>query len=303
MMCTRCLLLWACCGLTQVFLGATAGAESADQLVLQDCLVKVRDEVRVPAPEQGVLMQFPVREGSRVAEGDVLAVIDDREAQAALKIAQYGLEAAAKRATDMVEEKYARKASEVAEVDWKKALQANERKKDAVPEMEILQKKLAFGRAQLQIEKAQKDRELARLDARTKLAERDAAQLAVDWRTISASFPGEVVATYRHQGEWVNPGDPILLLVRFDELYVEAYADANQYDRAEILGRPVSVELHRARGNKFSVSGAIVYVEQEVQSDGRFKVRAQVTNSLRGKNWRIQPGMRATMTIPLGPSP
>ena len=281
-------------------------AQATDELVLIDCLVNVRDEVRIPASESGVLMEFPVREGSSMAEGDVLAVIDDREAQAQLKISQYGLEAAAKRATDRIEEKYARKAAEVAEQDWKKALAANAQKRDAVPVIEVMQKKLSFERSNLQIEKAQKDRELARLDAHTKHAERDAAQMAVDWRTIRAPFAGEVVTTYRHEKEWVNPGDPILLLVRFDKLYVENFVDAKQYDRGDILGQEVSVQLTRARGRQFKVSGKVVYVDQEVQSDGRFKVRAEVLNIKEKNNWLIQPGMKATMTIYMGgeaPSP
>ena len=274
--------------------------QAADDIVLTDCLVIVRDEVRIPSPETGILMKFSLREGSQVEEGDVLAVIDDREAQARLEIAQYGFEAAAKRATNRIEEKYARKAAEVAEQDWKKALAANMQKKDAVPAIEVMQKKLSFERSQLQIEKAQEDREQARYDARTKKAERDAAQMEVDWRTIIAPFAGEVVNTYRHEKEWVNPGEPILLLVRFDILYGEDFVDAKMFDRGDVLGKQVSVQLTRARGKQFEVSGTVVYADQEVQSDGRFKVRAEIMNTKRNGNWQIQPGMKATMTIHTG---
>ena len=281
-------------------IASSAPAQAADDLVMKDCLVIVRDEVQIPASESGVLMELPVREGSRMAEGDKLAVIDDREAQAGLNIAQFGLESAIKRATDMIEEKYARKAAEVAEQDWKKALAANVQKRDAVPAIEVMQKKLAYERSRLQIEKAQKDRELARLDARTKQAERDAAQMALDWRTITAPFAGEVVKTFRHEKEWVNPGDPILKLVRFDILYVEDFVDAKQHDRGDVLGQQVSVQLTRAQGKQFKVTGSVVYADQQVQSDGRFKVRAEVLNAKEGDNWLIQPGMKATMTIYMG---
>ncbi|MCG8448371.1 MAG: HlyD family efflux transporter periplasmic adaptor subunit [Pirellulales bacterium] len=296
----RLILMLALCGWAS---GAmTAYAASEIDLVLEECQVMVKDEVRIPAPESGVLTQLVVQEGSRVAEGNVLGVIDDRKAQAALKIAQYGMDAALARARDKVEEKYALKASEVAQVDWEKALAANARKKDAVPEIEVMQKKLSYERARLQIEKAQKDRELAKLDWRTKKAEHEAAQMAVDWRTIKAPFDGEVVTTYRHEKEWVNPGDPILLLVRFDKLYVEGFVDAKQHDRGDVLGKKVTIQLARARGNRFSVTGTVVYVDQQMQSNAQFRIRAEVQNKLVDNHWLVQPGMIGTMTVQLAGS-
>jgi len=280
--------------------GPPAWAQGDTQLVLNMCLVKVRDEVRIPASEPGVLMKLPVREGSRVAEGDLLAVIDDREARAAVRIAKFGWEAAWKRATDVIEEKYARKAAEVAEKDWEKALAANAVTRNAVPEIEVMQKKLAFERSGLQIEKAQKDREIARLDSHTKQAEYDAAKMALAWRIIRAPFAGEVVTRFRQEKEWVNPGDPIVLLARFDKLYVEGFVESNLYDRSETLGCDVKVEVTRARGRKVAVSGIVVYAVQELQSDGRFIVRAEIQNTQEDDNWLIQPGMEATMTIHLG---
>ena len=107
-------------------------------------------------------------------------------------------------------------------------------------------------------------------------------------------------ATFRHEKEWVNPGDPILRLVRFDILYVEDFVDAKQHDRGDVLGQQVSVQLTRAQGKQFKVSGTVVYADQQVQSDGRFKVRAEVLNIKEGDNWLIQPGMKATMTIYMG---
>lgn len=124
--------------------------------VLDPCIVKVQDEVRIPAQEAGVLIQMSVREGSRVGKGELLAVIDDREAKMALRVAEYGSEAAKKRAMDKIEERYASKAAEFAKLDWERAVQANEETPNAVPDIEVRQKKLGWQRSDLQIEKAQK---------------------------------------------------------------------------------------------------------------------------------------------------
>jgi len=110
-----------------------APSSAREDLVLNNCLVRVKDAVRIPAQRPGVLVEMPVREGSRVEKGELLAKIDDREAQAQLKVAEYGLNAALKRAEDTIEERYATKAADVAKMDWEQDLEANERYGDAVP--------------------------------------------------------------------------------------------------------------------------------------------------------------------------
>ena len=246
-----------------------SGADQPDLLdsksaVLNSCFVKVQYEARIPAPVAGVLIDMQMKEGSIIKKGDTLAVIDDREAAAALKVAKYGHEAAVKRSEDQIEEKYAVMAAAVAKIDWLQDLKANKDHPGAIPDIEVRQKELVYKRSNLQIEKAQKDRELAVLDANTKKAELDAAQMALDWRKIIAPVDGEVVMTYRNQDEWVSPGDPILNLVRFDILDVEGDAYADVYDRSELLGRPVTVYVNKARGREVSVKGLVTHVSQTI---------------------------------------
>ena len=271
----------------------------ASDLILESSRVEIKDEANIPAPEAGVLVKFTVREGTRVTAGDVLGVIDDREAQSALAIAEYGMKAALARALNKVEERYARKASEVAKADWEKALAANARNKNAISEIEIMQKQLSYEKAELQIEKAFEDQKLAELDFYVKKAEKDASQMAVDRRTITAPFAGEVTKTSRHEDEWVNPGDPILKLVRFDKLYVENWVDAAHYDHAEMLGRKVTVEVYRARNRKATVTGTIVYASPELQSNNLYRIRAEVDNRMEDNFWLVLPGMLSTMTVHL----
>jgi len=287
-------------GSAQSALGQRNTNDNGDA-VIDRCFVSVQDEVRIPAQEAGVLIKMSAKEGSRVSKGDVIATIDDREAKMGLRVAEYGLKAARQRAMDKIEEKYAIKAAEFAKVDWERVLEANENLAGAVPEMEVFQKKLGWQRSTLQIEKAQKDRDLAILDYNTKKAEVEAAEMAVGMRVIHAPFDGEVVDMYRHESEWVNPGDPILKLVRFDVLYVEGYAYAKNFDQEELQGRPVTVSISKSRGREITVKGTIVHVRSLV-SGGEYLVRAEVQNQRVGNNWLIQPGLEARMTIHLGKS-
>ena len=181
-------------------------AMAADDPVMEKAIVKVKDEAKIPAMEAGVLTQFQVREGMHLKKGEIVAVIDDREAKARLKVAKYTEIGAWKVVEQDIEERYAQAAAAVAKVDWEKDLEANKNHKKAVAESEIRRKKLDYNRAKLQIEKAGNDRIMARYDAKTKTAEREAAQMALEWRTIQAPFDGEVVKTFVHQSEWVQPG-------------------------------------------------------------------------------------------------
>lgn len=265
------------------------------------CLVKVKDEVEIPAQKEGVLTELTVIEGSVVKAGDKIAVIDDLEARAAVEVAKFAQEAAEKRAKDNIEARFATKSAEVAKKDWDRDIAANLQSPGAVPEIEVTQKKLMFEKSQLQIEKAENDQILASLDAKTKQAERAAAEVALKKRSIFAPFDGEVVKLHREKSEWVNPGDPILTLMRFDILYAEAKVPTGQFDREELLGKQVTVTVDRARGNEISLPGKVVYVGQMVESGGYLTARAEVQNVKEGTSWAIQPSAypRAKMTIHL----
>lgn len=279
----------------------TGSAQDRADPALSPCYVMLKKEnlISIPAEEAGKLVEMPVREGSKVKAGQLLARIDDRETKAQLKIAEYQLESATKRAEEDIEIRYARAAKDVARVDWEQDVKANMDHEGAIPDIEIRRKKLEFRRAFLQEEKAQKDQVLAGLEASVKEAELDAAKMALTWRTIYAPFDGEVIETSRHEAEWVNPGDLILKLARFDTLYVEGTAYANEYDRSELQGRTVTVTIKRARGRELNVTGKVVNVLPRVRSDRSYIVRAEIENKREGEGWAIQPGLEAKMTIHL----
>jgi multidrug resistance efflux pump len=269
--------------------------------VLEPCWVKAKDEVEIPAQKEGVLTEMAVVEGSTVTQGSKVAVIDDREARAAVNVAKYSLEAAEKRAKDDIEARFAAKSADVAKVDWERDIEANRRAPGAVPDIEVQQKKLMYEKSTLQMEKAGNDQILAALDARVKKAELDAAGVALQKRTIYAPFDGEVVKLHREKSEWVNPGDPILTLMRFDKLYVEAFVSAKNFDRGELVGRPVTVVVQRARDNEVTVKGNVVHVGQLIESGGNYAVRAEINNIREDKSWAVQPGLgRAKMIVHLG---
>jgi len=264
--------------------------------------ITAENDITVFAEAEGVLSKLPAREGSRLAAGQVLAAIDDRQAQAAVKVAELSHEAALQQAKDRIEEEYAKAAAAVAEIDLRKSLEANLQKAGAITAIEILEKRLVLKRSQLQTEKAQKDQLLAGKEADVKKAELEAANIALDQRTIRAPFDGEVQQLFQKEAQWVKPGDPILRLVQFDKLRVDCFVNAADYDPLELANRRVTVRVQLARGREASVTGRIVHVSQMVISR-QYLVRAEVQNQRDGEFWLVRPGLDVEMTIHLSEPP
>ncbi|MEM9352523.1 MAG: HlyD family efflux transporter periplasmic adaptor subunit [Planctomycetota bacterium] len=284
--------------LLAVLAAAQYAPSGEGDVVVERCLVRPQRDVRIAAEEGGVLIEVPVEEGDRVKAGETLARIDDRQAKAALHVAEIALNAALKRASDDIDERFAQKAAEVAYVDWKGDEQANEEQPGAVPLIQVREKRLAFERAKLQIERAANEQVLAGLDADTKKAERDAAQTALERLTLAAPFDGEIVDVYADNAEWVGPGDPVMRLIRRDQMHVDGFVLASEYDADELLDRPVTVEVVLARGRKVTFKGRITHCGALVQGDNTYLVRAEIENRRDNGVWQMVAGLnQTTMTI------
>jgi multidrug efflux pump subunit AcrA (membrane-fusion protein) len=272
---------------------------AADPVV--DALIKFKQDIPLPAKEPGVLVRLDVEEGARVKKGQEIGLIDDSEPQMQKKAARYARDAAAKRAQDDVEIRFAKAQAAVAEKDYEKLMETNLRAIGAVPAVEVRRAKLDWDRALLAIEKSSKDQELAKYEWHTKQAELEAAELGINRRKIIAPFDGEVVEIQRKQDEWVNPGDAILRLVRRDVVRVEGKISQREFDPQELKDSDVTVEVQLARGRTEKVSGRIVDVSPVLSYDGRFVVRAEVANRQAGGNWILMDGQQARLTIHVKP--
>ncbi|QDT75827.1 efflux RND transporter periplasmic adaptor subunit [Lacipirellula limnantheis] len=266
--------------------------------VFSSASITAEEDSIVAAEAEGTLLKIAVNEGDRVNDGTVLATIDDRQAKAAVDVAKLTLDAATERANDEVEEQYAILAAKVAKVDWEMDIETNKRVPNSVAPIQVLQKELVFDRSNLQIEKARKDQVIAKKEAAVKGAELEAADIGLARRTIKAPFDGEVQQLFQKEAQWVNPGDPILRLVKFDVLRVESYVNASQFDPVELAGKPVTIKVRLARDREVSLPGRITYVGQTVRAvKGDYLVRAEIQNQRSGDYWLIRPGLLAEMTI------
>jgi multidrug efflux pump subunit AcrA (membrane-fusion protein) len=278
-----------------------AGVAVAEQgePVLERCLVSLVEEAKVPAREPGVLVELRIREGDRIGRNDVIARIDDSQPQSERRKAKAEHDQTLAKAESDVDVRYAVAAEKVAEAEFAKAAESDRKVPGSVTQVERDRLKLNEKKSELQIEQAELERRLAMLAAVAKEAEVQAAENAIERRLIKSPLDGVVVQVFPHQGEWMQPGDPLARVVRTDKLRVEGYVDSTRFDPEAVRDRPVTVEVEFADRRKEQFKGRMVFTSPIVESGGDYRVWAEVENRQvpGSQQWLLRPGQAATMTI------
>jgi multidrug efflux pump subunit AcrA (membrane-fusion protein) len=278
---------------------ACAEDPAAAEPVLERCLVSLVEEAKVPAREPGVLVELKVREGATIRRGDVIAKIDDDQPQMEKRKAKAEHDQAVAKAESDVDVRYSITAEQVAEAEHKKALESHAKVPGSVTEVERARLMLNERKSELQIEQAQLERRMAALAAASKGVELEAAENAIERRLIKSPLDGVVVQIFPHQGEWMQPGDPLARVVRADKLRVEGYVDSSRFGPEEVRDRPVTVEVTLADDRKETFAGRIVFTSPLVESGGDYRVLAEVENRQApgSGQWLLRAGQTARMTI------
>jgi multidrug efflux pump subunit AcrA (membrane-fusion protein) len=272
---------------------------AADTVTLPNCLLSLDAEVQVPAQEPGVLVKIPVHEGQQVTTGELLAQIDDIVPRAQYDVARFKLDVAKKQATDNIEVLYAEAGFRHADSKVRRDAAANARTPNTVTDELVDEHRLDREKFRLSIDKAKKDLEVNVLQQGVSEAELRAAKANIDRRQIVSPLDAMVVELTRREGEWVQPGDTVMRLVRIDLLRVQGFLSSKEYRPSEIQGLPVQVVVTLARGQRATFPGKIVFVSPLIQAGGDFQVRAEVQNRKEGDSWVLSPGRKAEMTIQL----
>lgn len=280
--------------LAAVLASVSAEAAPAEPLEVSSMLIQLMEEVEVPAQGAGVLTEVNVREGQLVEQGQRLAQIMDTEARLAEARAKIELAIARMNAENDINVRYARKSAEVARAEMRRAEEAVAEFPHSVSASELDKLRLTLQRAELEVEQAERDFAVAKETAQLKENDYQLAQYQVQRRRIVAPLSGVVVEVYRSQGEWVEPADVILRILRMDRLRAEGFLKAAQL-RGRLQGRAVTllVDLPGQPGATFP--GKIVFVSPEIDPvNNQVRVWAEVDN----RGLQLRPGMRAKMMIP-----
>lgn len=284
------------------FLAAPALAQTQAERVavknpLNYCHVEIIHQVDVPAKDAGVLDLLDVEEGQIVEKGALLGAIDKKDAELAVKIATAEYNAARKTAENTISIQYAIKAYEVAQADYEASQEANAKAPGTVTAQQMRSQKLQAERSVMQAEMAKHEYEVVQLDALAKYANYERAKATVERRDILSPLNGVIVRKYKHEGDWVQPGETVLKIIQMDRLWVEGNCDATEHARHEVINRPVKITVELTGGGTEVVQGKVVFASPLVISN-EYKIRAEVQNRKApgGVNqWLLSPGLNAKM--------
>ena len=275
---------------------------------LSQCVVSLIDEVQVPARIEGVLMSLeledatPVREGLRVRKEQLLGKLDDAEALAVRKATE--LEHRVKQADHKKSEANILAADATVKVAGAEVVESesiNLKAPGSVPATQLRRQRLTEDRAKTEATVARREAESAALQVESSGAQLDVATIKVDRHSIPSPLDGHVVQVYKHVGEWVKAGDPILRIVYLDRLRVEGFVHIRDFVPEEVAQRPVKI-IVRTKSRQVSLDSAISFVSPLVEGgEGEYRVWAEVENKEVNGHPLLLPGMNVEMQILVGP--
>lgn len=277
-----------------VLLVATSSSLGAETTVLEGAIVTLIEHVDVPARALGPVAEWKIHEGDVVKAGDLLGKVDDAEAALTAERAATELTVARRDAANELPILAATKGAEAARAELKRAVESTTKYEKSVSQSEMDRLKLAADEADLKQRQAVHVRESAELAARVKENELATARLKLQLHQVTAPISGVVVEMKRRVGEWVEPGMPVVRLVRMDRLRAEAFSDVGSLP-PNAVGRAVELRLVGIDGAAAATYvGRITFVHPEVNPvNGQVRLWAEMEN----RDGALRPGMQGTLTV------
>ena len=217
-------------------------------------LLRLIEQVDVPARESGVLASIQVVEGQLIEEGAAVAQIDDAEARIVEEHAQAELEIARAKAANTVNVRFAQKSVEVAQAELRRSTESNERYPKSISESEMDRLRLIVEKARLEVEQSEHEFSIAGFSQRGQ-GERISGRPTEGQRSTRSPRRWRALwsQVHRHRGEWVKPGDVVVRILRLDRLRAEGFVKMEHWSD-DLQGRPVRVLGRPAQGPGRGVS-------------------------------------------------
>jgi membrane fusion protein, multidrug efflux system len=279
--------------MTSLLLAAVLIANDPPSVEIPSAVIKVAQEVAVPARDAGVLAKIEVKEGQLVEEGDCLVRLLDTDIRLAVERARLEAEIALRKFKNDTDIRYAKKATEVARSELARSLDTNEKYSKTVSNSELDRQRLLVDQGELQSQKAEHERDVAGLTHEMRTSDYKIASEQLERRTILAPLRGMVVEVAHRRGEWVQPGDTVVRIVRLDHLRAEGFLSA-KYASLDLVGSKVQVKVIAPDGKALELPGHIVFVNPEIDPlNNQVRVWADVENP----DLKLRPGMQATLVV------
>lgn len=271
--------------------------QAQDTVAVEGAILKTVEATSLAAEVPGTIRELQVKEGDVVEVGQSLGRIKDEAVRLELSQLKTQIEVARKKQSNEINLRLAEKARQVADNEYQRALNANERVPNTYPLNEIDRLELVADQAQLEIERAQHEQEIAAFEVSLALGNYRKTYELYTRHQITAPAAGVVVAVEKRNGEWVEPGTELLRIVRTDPLRVEGFVAAADI-RGDLVGQSAKISLMGEQKQE-SLNGRVVFVSPDVNPvNSQVRVFIEIDNP----EERLRPGLRVNARIEI-PAP
>jgi HlyD family secretion protein len=243
--------------------------------------VRSRFRSRLGAERSGRVVRIPSREGTVVASGDLLVLLDTSTAQRKLELSKRDLDVAEASA------EAAKAVLAYQETEYERTIDLSGRGVVSQETMDQVKSRYDGARADEMAAQAR----LASARANVHLAQND-----LDHMRVLAPFDGVIAARLVEVGESVIPGQPVIEIVDPDSLYVSAGID--EIDIGRVRERlPARVTLDPYRGEVWMGEVSRVYPVVDDQQEQNRVLQVEVEIQRDPSKPRPRPGTSADVTI------
>jgi len=251
---------------------------------VEEARVRLMDDVQLASPRTGIVERVP-------SEGDEVG-LQEEVVRLRAEVLEAGLRITARQAENDIDVRFARKASELAQLKYARAAEASRAVPGTVSELELKELRLSAEKSLLQVEQTEQQFTIAGL-------RRDESVELLNTCRIQSPLAAQVVEVLKKPGEVVREGEPIVRLASNGRMRVEGWltlSQAGQVKRGQaVVVRQVPEE--GAVGPAPEFTGRVTFVDLKVEPVSRkVKVWAEVVN----RRGELRDGLTARLKIDTG---
>lgn len=275
-----------------VFVLTGAVPENSRVIEVQSVAISLIDDVELAFEEAGRLEQLEVAVGDVVQAGELLGKQSDAAAKLEVQRMQVQVAIAKVEAANELQLNLQKKSLSLAEDELGRALRSIEQFPQSVSDTELNRNRFAVDEAQMRIEQAEYDLRMKELELQLRESELAIAEEKLNRRELRAPSQGRIVELEPRVGEWLQPGQPLVRMIRMDRVLAEGFVSE---DSGQVLpGQPVELTLKDATGADLIFTGRVTFVDPEINPiTGQFRLRAEIENP----DETLRPGHQPTMKI------
>lgn len=274
--------------------------DETSAIVVQDCVVRFAEEVNVPSTEAGMIAEQTATTGASIRWGDSIARLDDRSLKIRSRAASLRLESAMQQIADDIELRYAETALQEAQAELDASRSVYQDSAGAIPLTTMRRLRLGVERAELDVNRAKKAAEQAKIEVDLRTADLSLIEDTLRRLHIQSPLSGVVLEVFRHRGEWVAAGEPIVRIARLDRLDVHALLSAEQLPPQLCRDQTVVVRwTDPTNKQELLLRGRVTAVQPQRLAGARYRFQANVENQKTsdGRDWALYPGTEVKMFV------